>query len=160
MKTPTPMAQVLREEARAIPFVLMVFFALFYGGSGVDALRWAYDEFILPRPWVNPVLEVRDVGTDRPAILYGARAAVPVSGRWVASIDVGGFRLESNDGDGSYRVGTPPRLWSWQDFFDMDVEEPNVPYKVCVFYDLTTSSGAQDITPTFCSPEFDPRKAE
>ncbi len=158
MNSRGPISKALIEEARTLPFIIMIFFALFHGGSGVDAIYKGYDDYILPKPWVEPLLEIKPrEGHPRPFILYGARAKLPVAGRWVAFIEIDGERWLSNSGWGSYRPDSAPKVWSWHDFFNANLPEPQVPYRVCVFYDLKTRSGAHDITETTCSLEHTPQ---
>lgn len=119
--------------------------------------RTKYDEYLLPRPWLHPFIEIKSPPYGKPFIMYGARADVELKGTWTAWMEVEGVRCCTNGGKGHYLPAKEPRLWSWDDFFGRDWAVPTRPFIACVLYDVTTNNGARRSFGPFCSPEFDPR---
>jgi hypothetical protein len=123
---------------------------------GLDpALRLA-DQVLLPRPWVNPVIEIVAEAEGKPSIRYGARPQVELTGTWTTWIEVNGRRGSTTKGEGHYMPDREPRMWEWGDWFGRDWPVPLRPFVACVSYDLHTTSGARGQFGPFCSEEFTP----
>jgi hypothetical protein len=119
-------------------------------------IRQAWDQHMLQRPWVSPVIEIVAEAEGKPSIRYGARPQVELTGNWTTWIEVNGRRGKTWKGEGHYMPGREPRLWEWSDWFGQDWPVPLRPFVACVSYDLHTTSGARGQFGPFCSEEFTP----
>jgi len=132
---------------------------------GSPFMQKMYDTFIQERPFMVATVEIVQEGDDEPFILYDPDAKEPVVGYWIASmVGQDDEQLITRRGEGSYTSAEDgPRKWTWAAFFDNgkglnSPGIPNVPFRICVRYDLTTrDSGAVDTTPNYCSNLFIPK---
>ena len=119
-------------------------------------LRRGWDGYMLPRPWVSPVIEVVPEADGKPSIRYAANPQVELTGTWTTWIEVNWRRGSTTKGEGHYMPDRSARLWEWGDWFGRDWPVPSRPFVACVSYDLHTASGARGQFGPFCSGEFTP----
>ena len=151
-----PMRDALKEEARALPCILMIGIALNWGGGAIEAARGLHEEMTLPRPWINPVIEVRPNPQGKPSIFYDPQPVADLTGTWKAAIVVEGVRCCTTEGRGQYSDNKWPKFWDWGDWLGRDWPVPTRPFQLCVQYDLTTAHGARGQFGPFCSETFIP----
>lgn len=130
---------------------------------GPDPWLRYYDDNLRPRPWVSAEVEIVPApGQGRPSVSYRTKANGYIKARWVAYIDlqVGDrFRRScGSEGNGAYVPNSERRSWDWADWLGRDCSVPATPYRLCVFYDAVTPSGASEQFGPFCSAVHDPRK--
>lgn len=150
------------DDFRVLMAGCMIAIMLMVGGPFMQKM---YDTFIQERPFMVATVEIVQEGNDEPFILYDTDPNEPVSGYWIASmVGEDGEQLLTRQGEGSYSNDVDlPHKWTWFAFFDNDKGFnspgiPNVPFRVCVRYDLTTrDSGTVDSTPNYCSNLFIPK---
>lgn len=126
---------------------------------GADPLQRLHDRYLLPRPWVHPVVELVPRPGGKPAVTYAARPVAEAEGTWTTWLEIGGQRCCTTKGHGHYTPGRDPRPWDWADWFGTDWPVPQRPFAACVSYALTlTRSGVRAQAGPFCSQPFDPRE--
>ena len=125
---------------------------------GLDPAVVLWERYASHRPWITASIEIVPSQEGKPNILYKALAQFPVRGTWTAFTQTeAGKRSRPGKGEGIYKLNDrPPQLWSWQDWFGVDLPEPTVPYQACVFYHVHTDRGVWDITDPVCSRLYDP----
>lgn len=128
------------------------------------ANRW-WDEYGAQRPFIRGTVEIVQTAgfPHQPELRYRAQATRAISAVWVASVYTEtGVRFGSRRGNGNYSPEQAElKVWTWEAFFDNEAGAPpptipTVPFKVCVRYIATTTSGVEDETPDYCSNVFTP----
>ncbi len=108
-------------------------------------------------PWVQAEITVLDEGLPIPRIQYGLEVDRPVSGEWRAYVEDGeGRRLATRYGQGRYLPrNSGQAIWTWSAFFDggqrLAPDVPDIPFRVCVRYHVTTSSNVERDLGPYCS---------
>jgi hypothetical protein len=127
-----------------------------------DPATRMYDKHLRERPWVSAGIEIVPSFSEgtKPSILYTVRAPAFVEGTWKAWTQKAnnGRRLCGGDGTGTYSPeNSITKSWSWEAYFERDCPEPNVPYEICVLYNVRTATGVPDQFGPFCSNPYDPK---
>lgn len=125
---------------------------------GLDPAVTLWERYMSPRPWITAIVEIVPSRDGKPDILYKPMARFPVKGTWTAFTQTeSGKRSRPGKGEGNYKPNDrPPQLWSWQDWFGIDLPEPREPYQACVFYHAQSDRGVWDQSDPVCSPFYDP----
>jgi len=132
---------------------------------GTPTLMTIWDKFYWNKPFVSATLEIIENDAGSIYILYDTDAVEEVDGEWIASIlGENDEQINTRRGEGSYNTKIDnPRPWTWFAFFDNDKglsspQIPNVPFKVCVRYIVSTrDSGVVNESPDYCSEIYEPR---
>jgi len=125
---------------------------------GLDPAVSLWQRYASNRPWITAIVQIVPSVEGKPDILYKAVARIPASGTWTAFTETAnGKRSRPGGGEGNYKPNDrPPQLWSWADWFGVDLPEPREPYRACVFYNVQSDRGVRDITDPVCSRLYDP----
>lgn len=123
------------------------------------ALR-AYHDYTLERPLIHAEVKLLPQANAEPLILYRVTPQVYVRGEFDAwTVTVNGYPICNSPGPINADPDKPRRpIWLWSAFFNGDCDEPAVPYRVCVQYDVRTEHGLREKGPKFCSDPHDPRE--